>query len=79
MFLIEDEFKAIASLLVGSFYVSSTSQSFDKLKLIDDYNNDILNRLGELSQTQCCILVLPEILQLDNLGQILVQHHLINF
>ena len=48
----EDEFKKIASLLVGSYYVSSTNLSFDKLKLISDYNNDIIDRLGELHENK---------------------------
>ena len=50
-FYAEDEFKNIANLLVGSFYVSSTNQSFDKLKLIRDYNNDTINRIGELYES----------------------------
>ena len=54
-FYAEDEFKNIANLLVGSFYVSSTNQSFDKLKLIRDYNNDTINRIGELYES----IILP--------------------
>ena len=67
----------IANLIVGSYYVSATNQSFDRLKLISDYNNDIIDRLGKLFQTQYCLLMSLSILQSDSQGQILVQPHLI--